>query len=92
MEVMTAKNDFLIVYIPESYQAQATILPQIQGTQAVIASNFDGGITFFNETTSYGMYLNIGVSWIIQWIWGKFVDMSFLTILSLVSITVPGIA
>jgi hypothetical protein len=46
--MMTVKNDFLIVYIPEYYQAQTTILPQIQGTQAAIASNFDGGITFFN--------------------------------------------
>ena len=89
---MTVRNDFLIVYIPESSQAQTTILPQIQGTQAVIASNFNDGISLFNETTSYGMSLNIGVSWIIQWVWGKFVDMSFLTILSLVSITVPGIA
>ena len=32
------------------------------------------------------------VSWIVQWIWGKMTDMSFLTILSLVSISVPGIA
>jgi hypothetical protein len=86
------KNENLTVYIPESYEVETSILPQIYGTQAAIASNFDGGITFFNETSTYGVYLNIGISWIIQWIWGKFVDISFLTILSLVSITVPGIA
>jgi hypothetical protein len=34
----------------------------------------------------------MGVSWIIQWLWGKMSDMSFLTILSLVSISVPGLA
>jgi hypothetical protein len=32
------------------------------------------------------------VSWIIQLLWGKMSDMSFLTILSLVSISVPGLA
>jgi hypothetical protein len=36
--------------------------------------------------------MNIGVSWIIQWIWSLMVDMSFLTILSLISISVPGLA
>jgi len=34
----------------------------------------------------------MGVSWTIQWFWGKMSDMSFLTILSLVSISVPGLA
>ena len=32
------------------------------------------------------------MSWIIQWIWGRMSDMSFLTILSMISISVPGIA
>jgi|LauGreDrversion4_2_1035121.scaffolds.fasta_scaffold615865_2 hypothetical protein len=89
---MTVRNENLIVYIPELYQAQTSVLPQIKGTEAAIASNFEGGITIFNETTTHGMLLNLAVSGVIQWIWGKFVDMSFLTILSLVSITVPGIA
>jgi hypothetical protein len=57
-----------------------------------LADNFNGGITLFDDNKIYGIFLNIGVSWIIQWLWGKMSDMSFLTILSLVSISVPGIA
>jgi hypothetical protein len=36
--------------------------------------------------------LNVGVSWFIQYIWGFLNDLSFLTILSLISINVPGLA
>ncbi len=92
IEVLIVKNDFFIIYNPEKYWAKATVLPQISGTQASIAQKFNGGITLFNDETIIGILLNTLVSWIIQWIWGQMADMSFLTILSLVSITVPGIA
>jgi hypothetical protein len=58
----------------------------------LIASNFDGGITLFSSNKTVGVMLNVGVSWAIQFIWGFFNDLSFLTILSLVSINVPGLA
>jgi hypothetical protein len=54
--------------------------------------NFKGGITLFNNEKAYGVILNIVLSFIIQWIWSLMTDMSFLTILSLISITVPGVA
>jgi hypothetical protein len=59
--------------------------------QASIAENFDGGITLFSEKKGYGVFLNILFSLVIQWFWERMADMSFLTILSLVSISVPGI-
>ncbi len=71
---------------------KTTVLPQISGLQASIAESFDGGITFFDDQKVYGIFLNMGVSWVVQILWGKMSDMSFLTILSLVSISVPGIA
>ena len=67
------------------------MLPQISGIQASIAENFNGGITFFDDETTKGIILNTLVSFVIQWIWGQMIDMSFLTILSLVSIPIPGI-
>jgi hypothetical protein len=54
--------------------------------------NFKGGITLFNNEKAYGVISNIALSFFIQWIWSLMTDMSFLTILSLISITVPGIA
>ena len=38
------------------------------------------------------MVLNLGFSMFIQYLWGLLNDMSFLTIMTMISITVPGIA
>jgi hypothetical protein len=54
--------------------------------------NFKGGITLFSNEKVYGVLSNVALSFFIQWIWSLMSDMSFLTILSLISITVPGIA
>ena len=48
---------------------------------------FKDGINFVSNEA-----LNVFISIIMQYIWGLLNDMSFLTILTMVSIAVPGIA
>jgi hypothetical protein len=48
---------------------------------------FKDGISFVKNE-----YLNVLISIILQYVWGLLNDMSFLTILTMVSITIPGIA
>jgi hypothetical protein len=64
-ETLTVRNDFYIIYIPENYLSQTTVLPQISDSEASIAKNFNGGITFFDDETTVGILLNTVVSWII---------------------------
>ena len=45
-----------------------------------------------NNETKLGVFLNILISYLIQFIWIKMADISFLTVLSLISVNILGIA
>ncbi len=60
---------------------------------AAFAKRFTDGTEFISTAAIPGGFiLNFGLSMFIQYLWGLMNDMSFLTIMTMISITVPGIA
>jgi len=60
---------------------------------AKFAEKFNDGTNFISVSSVIGaLILNTGLAIFIQYLWGLLNDMSFLTIMTLISITVPGVA
>ena len=57
-----------------------------------MAKYLQNGITLLNNESKIGIFFNVLISYGVQLIWDKMTDISFLTILSLVSINIVGIA
>jgi hypothetical protein len=79
-------------YIKVGTFVETFIPPQIINRSVSIAEKLSDGIQIISGNTIKSIILNFIISLILQLIWVLMRDISFLTILSLVSLPVPGIA
>ena len=73
----------------EGGKIQQFLPPQItQGLQKKMSESLEGGRLVLTKNP----YINYLIALLIQYVWSLLDDLSFLTILTMLSITVPGVA
>lgn len=79
-------------FIKEGTFVETFIPPQVVNRTVGFAEKLSDGIQIISGNTIKSIILNFILSLILQLIWVLMRDISFLTILSLVSLPVPGLA